>query len=65
LHLLGSNLEFQGIDATSFPIEPGLPGAQIFETLSFVQLVLQLSSPVQEQLRTWLSQHLNQIQKRE
>jgi Transposase DDE domain len=38
---------------------------EIFETLSFVQLVLQLSSPVQEQLCTWLSQHLNQIQKRE
>ena len=37
----------------------------IFETLSFVQMVLQLSSPVQEQLRTWLSHHLNQIQKRE
>ena len=38
---------------------------EIFETLSFVQMVLQLSSPVQEQLRTWLSEHLNQIQKRE
>jgi hypothetical protein len=37
----------------------------IFETLRFVQMVLQLSSPVQEQLRTWLSEHLNQIQKRE
>ena len=38
---------------------------EIFETLSFVQMVWQLSSPVQEQLRTWLSEHLNQIQKRE
>ena len=38
---------------------------EIFETLSFVQMVLQWSSPVQEQLRTWLSEHLNQIQKRE
>jgi hypothetical protein len=38
---------------------------EIFETLSFVALILQLSPPVQERLRTWLSQHLNQIQKRE
>ena len=38
---------------------------EIFETLSFVQIVLQLSPPVQEQLRTWLTKHLNQIQKRE
>jgi hypothetical protein len=38
---------------------------EIFETLHFVQMVLQLSSPVQEHLRTWLSEHLNQIQKRE
>jgi len=38
---------------------------EIFETLRSVQMVLQLSPPVQEQLRTWLSQHLNQIQKRE
>jgi hypothetical protein len=37
----------------------------IFETLHFVQLVLQLSPPVQGQLRTWLGEHLNQIQKRE
>src|SRR5215475_11337111 len=37
----------------------------IFETLRFVQMVLQLSPPVQEQLRTWLVEHLNQIQKRE
>jgi hypothetical protein len=38
---------------------------EIFETLRFVQLVLQLSPPVQERLRTWLAEHLNQIQKRE
>ena len=38
---------------------------EIFETLRFVQKVLQLSPPVQERLRTWLSEHLNQIQKRE
>ena len=38
---------------------------EIFETLSFVEMVLQLSPPVQERLRTWLSEHLNQIQKRE
>ena len=37
----------------------------IFETLSFVQVVLPLSPPAQEQLRTWLGEHLNQIQKRE
>ena len=38
---------------------------EIFETLSFIQLVLHLSPPVQERLRTWLTAHLNQIQKRE
>ena len=38
---------------------------EIFETLRFVQKVLPLSPPVQERLRTWLSEHLNQIQKRE
>ena len=38
---------------------------EIFETLRFVEMVLQLSSPVQERLRTWLSEHLNQMQKRE
>src|SRR4029434_7827621 len=38
---------------------------EIFETLSFVQMVLQLSPPVQERLRTWLAEHLSQIQKRE
>ena len=38
---------------------------EIFETLRFVQLVLQLSPPVQERLRTWLGEHLDQIQKRE
>ena len=38
---------------------------EIFETLSFVHLVLQLPPPVQERLQTWLAEHLNQIQKRE
>ena len=38
---------------------------EIFETLSFIQLVLHLSPPVQERLRTWLAAHLNQMQKRE
>ena len=38
---------------------------EIFETLRFVQMVLQLSLPVQERLRTWLTEHLNQIQKLE
>jgi hypothetical protein len=37
----------------------------IVETLHFVQMVLPLSPPVQEQLRTWLVEHLNQMQKRE
>src|SRR5215831_16457138 len=37
----------------------------IFETLRFVQMVLQLTPLVQERLRTWLTEHLNQIQKRE
>ena len=38
---------------------------EIFETLHFVQMVLQLSPPVQERLRSWLVEHLNQIRKRE
>jgi hypothetical protein len=38
---------------------------EIFETLSFVQMVLQLAPPIQEKLRVWLAEHLNQIQKRE
>jgi hypothetical protein len=38
---------------------------EIFETLSFVQMVLQLAPPVQEKLRVWLAEHLKQIQKRE
>jgi Transposase DDE domain len=38
---------------------------EVFETLRFVQMVLQLSPPVQERMRTWLAEHLNQIQKRE
>jgi hypothetical protein len=38
---------------------------EIFETLNFVQFVLQLSAPVQEQLRSRLTEHLNQVEKRE
>jgi hypothetical protein len=38
---------------------------EIFETLSFVQMVLQLAPPVQEKLRVWLAEHLEQVQKRE
>src|SRR6516225_3387269 len=38
---------------------------EIFKTLHFVQMVLQLSPPVQERLRTWLVEHLDQMQKRE
>jgi DDE family transposase len=38
---------------------------EIFETLSFVQMVLHLSPPVQEHLRTWLAVHLKKVQKRE
>jgi len=38
---------------------------EIFETLHFIQMVLQLSPPVQEHLRTWLVDHLSQIQKLE
>ena len=38
---------------------------EIFETLRFVQMVLQLTPLVQGHLRTWLVEHLNQIQKRE
>ena len=37
----------------------------IFETLRFGQVVLPLSPPAQEPRRTWLVEHLNQIQKRE
>ena len=38
---------------------------ELFETLSFVQLVLQLSPAVQARLQIWLAEHLSQIQKRE
>jgi len=38
---------------------------EIFETLSFVQMVLQLAPLVQETLRVWLVEHLKQVQKRE
>ena len=38
---------------------------EIFETLRFVQMLLQLSPSVQARLQTWLAKHLNQMQKRE
>jgi hypothetical protein len=38
---------------------------EIFETLSFVQMILQLAPPVQGKLRVWLAEHLKQVQKRE
>ncbi len=37
----------------------------IFEPLSFVQMVWQLSPPVHAHLCTWLAEHRNQIHKRE
>jgi len=38
---------------------------EIFETLSFVQMILPLVPPVPGKLRVWLAEHLKQIQKRE
>jgi Transposase DDE domain len=38
---------------------------EIFETLTFVHLVLNLSPPVQAKLRHWLEQHWEQVRKRE
>jgi hypothetical protein len=38
---------------------------EIFETLSFVRLVLGLSPPVQARLRQWLDEHLKHVEKRE
>jgi hypothetical protein len=38
---------------------------EIFETLTFVHIVLQMSSFAQDRLRIWLDQHLNRVQKRE
>jgi hypothetical protein len=38
---------------------------EIFETLSFVHLVLGLPPPVQARLRQWLGEHLKHIEKRE
>jgi len=37
---------------------------EIFETLSFVHLVLVLSSAMQARLRHWLEDHLPQLAKR-
>src|SRR5678815_2875529 len=38
---------------------------EIFETLRFVQMALQLPPTVQEHLHAWLSEHFDQMQKRE
>jgi Transposase DDE domain len=38
---------------------------ELFETLSFVRLVLQLSVAVQQRLRRWLGEHLDRINQRE
>jgi Transposase DDE domain len=38
---------------------------EIFETLTFIHLVLGLPTLVQERLRLWLDEHLNHIEKRE
>ena len=38
---------------------------EIFETLTFVHLVLGLEKPVQERLYLWLDEHLKHIEKRE
>ena len=38
---------------------------EIFETLSFVHLVLQLQPAIQERLRVWLGNHLHLGAKRE
>ncbi len=38
---------------------------EIFETLSFIHLVLGLSPPVQARLRQWLDEHLKHVEKRE
>ena len=38
---------------------------ELFETFSFVRLVLGLSAPVQERLRSWLDEHLCSVKKQE
>ena len=38
---------------------------ELFETFSFVRLVLGLSAPVQERLRSWLDEHLGSVKKQE
>jgi len=38
---------------------------EIFETLSFVRMVLQRSAAVQERVRHWLDEHVHTVQKRE
>ena len=38
---------------------------EIFETLTFVHLVLRLSAQVQQRLRFWLEEHLVSVKKQE
>ena len=38
---------------------------EIFATLSFVHFLWQLPAPIQTRLRDWLTEHLNQVEKRE
>lgn len=38
---------------------------EIFETLTFVRLVLGLPSPIQARLCQWLDEHLKHLEKRE
>lgn len=38
---------------------------ELFETFSFVRLVLGLSAQVQERLRSWLDEHLGSVKKQE
>ncbi len=38
---------------------------EIFETLSFVNIVLRLPAQVQERLRSWFDEHLNNVKKQE
>ncbi len=38
---------------------------EIFETFRFVRLVLGLTAPVQERLRSWLDEHISNVKKQE
>jgi hypothetical protein len=59
-------MAFEQLRTQRTPISVSAGGYfEIFETLRFVQMVLQLTPLVQGHLRTWRAEHLNQIQKRE